>query len=109
MLRAIPAEHSLTLGLPSSVALFFSRSSAWRPMSEEEREDAGLDPEGPDPAVLLSYAPEALGLRDPLQAVGLVGPVIEIIVSRVEPTRDAVFGLQRMNAQPHAQQAELGR
>ncbi|MHC4416909.1 MAG: M14 family metallopeptidase [Planctomycetota bacterium] len=58
VLRAIPAEgHVPTAGLPASVAVFFSNaSSAWRPMTEDERTQADLDD---DRALdtLLRYAP----------------------------------------------------
>ncbi|MHC4100363.1 MAG: M14 family metallopeptidase [Planctomycetota bacterium] len=58
VLRAIPADdHLATAGLPASLAVFFAYgSSAWRPMTEDERKEADLDD---DPAVetLLRYAP----------------------------------------------------
>ena len=49
VLRAVPRASEATAGLPESVALFFSRSSAWR---VEKR-----DGDGPAPEVLLEYAP----------------------------------------------------
>ena len=50
-------DPSWTAGLPPSVPVFFSRSSAWREMTEEELEDARLDGEAAF-EVLLRYAPE---------------------------------------------------
>lgn len=42
VLRGIPApDHPLTAGLPSSVALFFSKSAGWRTMTDDEKEKAG--------------------------------------------------------------------
>ncbi|MCP3916957.1 MAG: peptidase M14 [bacterium] len=55
VVRALPEEGALTAGLPESVAVFFSRSSAWREMTEAEREDEGL-PEA-KLSTWLSYAP----------------------------------------------------
>lgn len=59
VLRGIPVEHQLTSGLESSVALFFSRSAAWRAMTDSERksaEESGPLGEGPVEPLLL-YAP----------------------------------------------------
>ncbi len=60
VLRAIPAIQT-TCGpaLPASLALFFSRSSAWRKMTAEEREESGREEE-PELDVLLRYAPSRL-------------------------------------------------
>jgi len=42
VLRGIPdPDHPLTAGLPSSVALFFSRSAGWRTMTDDEKKKAG--------------------------------------------------------------------
>jgi hypothetical protein len=44
VLRGIPsADHPLCAGLPDSVALFFSRSAGWRPMSDDEKKKAGYN------------------------------------------------------------------
>lgn len=56
VLRGVPAESIFTVDLPASVALFFSRSCAWRPMTEEEAKQARRDPKTPL-TVLLRYAP----------------------------------------------------
>jgi hypothetical protein len=56
VLRAIPAAHAMTAGLPESVAVFFSRSSAWRAWNKEEQEAAQRD-ELPEVTTLLRYAP----------------------------------------------------
>jgi len=60
VLRAIPAIRT-TCGpaLPASLALFFSRSSAWREMTTEEREESGREEER-ELDVLLRYAPSRL-------------------------------------------------
>lgn len=59
VLRAVPKDRKLTRGLDSSVALFFSRSSAWRAMTDSERKEA--EKEGPlsseDVETLMNYAP----------------------------------------------------
>lgn len=56
VLRAIPESVPLTAGLPDSVALFFSRGSAYREMTSDERKKAGV-PEGARAETLLRYAP----------------------------------------------------
>ncbi|MCC6907877.1 MAG: hypothetical protein IT430_08065 [Phycisphaerales bacterium] len=56
VLRGIAEEHDLTVGLPESVALFFSGSSAFRPMNDKERKDAGIESAG-RVETLLRYAP----------------------------------------------------
>jgi hypothetical protein len=55
VLRAVPRSAPVTLGLPESVALFFSGSSAWR--VEERERGEGDDGDGSAPEVLLEYAP----------------------------------------------------
>jgi hypothetical protein len=59
VLRAVPAEHPLTAGLPPSVALFFSGSSAWAEVDAEGDGKEGGDSEesGSTVEVLLRYAP----------------------------------------------------
>lgn len=56
VLRGIAEPHDLTVGLPDSIALFFSRSAAYRIMSEKEQRDAGAVTI-PRTHVLLRYAP----------------------------------------------------
>ncbi|HED66615.1 MAG TPA: peptidase M14 [Planctomycetes bacterium] len=57
VLRAIPeGSGDLSAGIADSVALFFSRSAAWR---LEEREDPETG-DAPQPEVLLRYAPTRL-------------------------------------------------
>ncbi len=56
VLRGIAEPHDLTVGLPDSVALFFSGSSAFRPMNDKERKDAGIEAAG-RVETLLRYAP----------------------------------------------------
>ena len=56
VLRATPTDHQLAFGLDESLAVFFSRSSAFRTMSPEERVEARIDQTVEiDP--LLLYAP----------------------------------------------------
>lgn len=55
VLRAIPEEVPLCADLPPSLAIFFARSAAWRPMEEKERAEAKL--EARVTQVLLCYAP----------------------------------------------------
>ncbi|MHC5006418.1 MAG: M14 family metallopeptidase [Planctomycetota bacterium] len=58
VLRAIAADgHLTTAGLPASLAVFFSwGSSAWRPMTDDERREAGLNGDQ-SVETLLRYAP----------------------------------------------------
>ncbi len=58
VLRAIPEEHPLCGGLAPSLALFFSRSAAWRGMTDDERKEAGR--EDTEVTTLLRYAPTRL-------------------------------------------------
>jgi hypothetical protein len=60
VLRTVPnATAGLAAGLPHSLAVFFSGSSAWREMSDKERDDAGLPKktEQAEMSTLLRYAP----------------------------------------------------
>jgi hypothetical protein len=56
VLRGIPESHGLTAGLADSVGLFFSRSSAYRELTGEEKTKAGITGSR-DITVLLRYAP----------------------------------------------------
>jgi hypothetical protein len=57
VVRTIPtATHPLAVGLPRSLPVFFSRSSAWRTMTPEERQESGRE-ERTDIVTLLRYAP----------------------------------------------------
>jgi hypothetical protein len=59
VLRGVPADDQrLAAGLPGSLALVFSRSTAWRKMSDEERKKAGRESREID--TLLRYAPTRL-------------------------------------------------
>ncbi len=58
VLRAIPERHELTAGLPSSVFLMFSRGSAYREMTAEERRASGSSDARVE--ILLRYAPTRL-------------------------------------------------
>ncbi|NQT11899.1 MAG: peptidase M14 [Planctomycetes bacterium] len=56
VLRGIPdPDHPLTAGLPSSMALFFSRSAGWRTMTDDEKKKAGQSDERKT-ETLLEYA-----------------------------------------------------
>ncbi len=56
VLRGIVADGpTLTVDLPESIALFFSDSSAWRDMTDDERKKSNLDEA--DIETLLRYAP----------------------------------------------------
>jgi hypothetical protein len=56
VLRGIPVDGEVfTSGLPDSLALFFSNSSAWRDMTDDERKKAGFERMKLKP--LLHYAP----------------------------------------------------
>jgi hypothetical protein len=57
VLRAVPETHALTAGLPESVALFFSSSSAWKVEKEEEPEGEVAPEDARRLDVLLRYAP----------------------------------------------------
>jgi len=56
VVRCVPEVGVHTAGLPPSVPVFFSRSSAWRELDEDEAEEAGLDHEL-EVEVLARYAP----------------------------------------------------
>lgn len=56
VVRCVPEVAVHTAGLPPSVPVFFSRSSAWRELEEDEAEEAGLDHEL-EVEVLARYAP----------------------------------------------------
>jgi len=56
VLRGVPAKDDLTVGLPDSVALFFSRAGAFRDMTEAERKEAGREETWHK--TLLAYAPQ---------------------------------------------------
>ena len=68
VLRATPTERWLAMGLPASLPIFFSRSSAYREMTEKEREEAGVE-ENANVQPLLRYASKNVLLsgwiRDP--------------------------------------------
>jgi len=59
VLRTVPEPAAYTAGLPPSLPIFFSRSSAWRAMEEGEREESGRS-ENEDLQTLLRYAPTRL-------------------------------------------------
>ena len=60
VLRGVPVPGDpMTAGLPGSVALFFSRSTAWREMTDKERKEAEPDPKT-KMQTLLRYAPTRL-------------------------------------------------
>jgi len=58
VLRGVPApDHAFTAGLPPTIALFFSSgASAWREMTEKERQEKDY-PDDPKLETLLRYAP----------------------------------------------------
>ena len=66
VLRALPEEHALTVDLPDSIAVFFSRSRAWRAMTAEEMREAEMEAEAEGEGaqapfdVLARYAPTRL-------------------------------------------------
>jgi len=58
VLRTIPETERLTVGLPASVPVFFSRSPAWREMTDDERQAERIgQPADGQTRVLLRYAP----------------------------------------------------
>ncbi len=57
VLRTIPAESGFTAALPASVAVFFSRSSAWKQVKREEPKGEETEKDLRDLEVLLRYAP----------------------------------------------------
>ncbi len=59
VLRTVPQESDYTGGLPASLAVFFSRSSAWRDMTEKEREESGRAADE-NLHIPLRYAPSRL-------------------------------------------------
>jgi hypothetical protein len=67
ILRAIPEAGDFTAGLPGSMAVFSTRSPAWREMNDKEREAAGLAKGSGGIDVLLRYAPTRLLLSGWIQ------------------------------------------
>ncbi len=59
ILRTIPQQSPYVSGLPASLPVFFSRSSAWREMTEEEQEAGGLSTSS-ELRVPLRFAPTRL-------------------------------------------------
>jgi len=57
VLRAIPDSHVLTGGLPGSVAVFFSRSAAWKIVEPEKPKGEVAPEDARTIEVLLRYAP----------------------------------------------------
>jgi hypothetical protein len=57
VLRTVPASHVLSGGLPESVAVFFSRSSAWRVVEPEKPKGEVAVEDARTIDVLLRYAP----------------------------------------------------
>lgn len=80
VLRTIPEESSYTAGLPASVAAMFSRSRAWRTMTEKEREEAGLDEVGLE--VPLRYAPTRLLMSGWIQGPEVIEGEAAWVVAR---------------------------
>ena len=78
VLRGVPEpEGTFSVGLPSSIGLFFSRGcGAWRVMTEKELKEAEI-PDGQAIEVLLRYAPTRVLLsgwiRDPEVIAGHAG------------------------------------
>lgn len=60
VLRTVPRDHALTAGLPQSLPVFFSRSSAWRTMTDEEKKETGRGSDPDQLDLLLDYAPTRL-------------------------------------------------
>lgn len=59
VLRTIPQDSPYVAGVSASLPIFFSRSSAWRSMSESERKESGIEAEL-EFEVPLRYAPTRL-------------------------------------------------
>ncbi|MEM7309062.1 MAG: M14 metallopeptidase family protein [Planctomycetota bacterium] len=57
VLRAVPEDAALTEGLPDSIALFFSRSAAWKTVERKAPKGEPEPPAAPPVEVLLRYAP----------------------------------------------------
>jgi hypothetical protein len=58
VLRAVPEAAPMTAGMPASVSVFFSRGSAYRDMTADERKASGAS--DARPLTLLRYAPTRL-------------------------------------------------
>jgi len=56
VLRTVPAEAAPTAGLPNALAVFFSRSAAWKAKKKEEGAEVGANGER-ELQTLLRYAP----------------------------------------------------
>ncbi|MEO2092548.1 MAG: M14 metallopeptidase family protein [bacterium] len=68
VLRTIPTSVAQTVGLPASLPVFFSGSSAFRKMTEAEREEAGREDAAANEEFLLRYAPSRLLMSGWIQA-----------------------------------------
>ena len=66
VLRTVPETSTWTRGLPASVGVFFSRSAAWRVLSEREQEEAGTASDS-RLEVLLRFAPSRVLLSGWIQ------------------------------------------
>ncbi len=93
VLRAIPQTSLYSAGLPASLALFFSRSSAFREMNEEElkasgrEQDAGL-------SFPLRYAPTRLLMSGWVRSPEVVEGRGAWVVARHGAGRVHVFGFR---------------
>ncbi len=95
VLRAVPAKHAHTLGLDPSLALFFSRSSAWsidQPKKKDEPDAAGL--EAPELEVLLRYAPTRTLLSGWIQGAEAIAGQPAWVRASVGAGRVELFGFR---------------
>ncbi|MCB9916106.1 MAG: peptidase M14 [Planctomycetes bacterium] len=93
VVRTVPEAHACTAGLPASVAAFFSDSSAWRAMTEAEREASGREGQ-PVPEVLLRYAPTRVLLSGWIRAPQAIEGHAAWAVARHGAGRVHLFGFR---------------
>ena len=92
VLRTIPDDSPWTAGLPASVAAFFSRSSAWREMTEDEREEAGREELALETP--LRYAPTRLLMSGWVRAPEVIEDRAAWVVARHGAGRVHLFGFR---------------
>ena len=93
VLRSVPQTGPFSAGLPASLAVFFSRSSAWREMTEAERKERNLD-ETKIAAIPLRYAPTRLLMSGWIKEPEVVEGKAAWVVARHGAGRVHLFGFR---------------
>ena len=88
VLRAVPEPHPLTAGLPTNLAVYFSRSLAWELDLADDADEADA------PEVLLRYAPTRLLLSGWIQGPEVIGGQAAWVRARHGAGRVHLFGFR---------------